>query len=430
MSSRKRHPYLLLGNGAAAINAVEAIRRRDADTPIALIAREAEHTYSRPLISYRLAGAVDDAGMDYRGRDFYDAHGVRARLGLEAVRVEPKSRNVLCGDGSRLGFEKLLIATGGAPIRPPIPGAEADGVFTFTTWADERAVEQHLARREVNHAVVLGGGLIWLKCLEALHRRGIAVTVVELADRMLPATFDPEASRLAEAALARAGVNLRTEATIEKIIARRDVLTAVVLTDGTWIDCDLLVLAIGVRPDLSLVADSGIGVNRGILVDERMATSVAGIFAAGDVAEAADALTGDPRPVPILPAAARQGRIAGTNMAGGDARYDGALAMNAVDVLDLPTISVGQTVESDTDEVLARLDEQAGVYRKLVLRDGRIVGAIFVGRIDRAGIFTGLIRRRVDVSGLKELLLSDEFGLLSLPADYRAHMVSGAGIEV
>lgn len=430
MSSVRRHPYLILGNGPAAVNAVEAIRGRDADTPIVLVAREGEHTYSRPLITYRLGGLVDEGGMDYRGRDFYEANGVEARLGLEAVKVDSDSRTVLCGDGSRLGFEKLLIATGGAPIRPAIAGLDSAGVFTFTTWSDERAVEAYIESRRVRRAVVLGGGLIGLKCVEALHRRGLEVTVVELADRILPACLDADASRLAEGALRRAGVNVRTGLTVRKALRRRRAIAGVQLADGTRLTCELLVVAIGVRPELALVAGTGIRIDRGIRVDERMATSAEGIYAAGDVAQAADAVGGQSRPVPILPAAARQGRVAGTNMAGGDARYDGALAMNAVDVLGLATISVGQAIEAEGDQVLRRLDEKHNAYRKIVLRDNRIVGAIFVGNIGRAGIFTGLIRSRVDVGGFKDLLLGDAFGLLSLPADYRAHMVSGAGIEV
>jgi len=303
-------------------------------------------------------------------------------------------------------------------------------VFTFTTWADERAIEEHLRQNQVSQAVVLGGGLIGLKCLEALHLRGLPVTLVELADRILSATFDREASRLAEGALARAGVDVRTSTTVGKVLSRHGQLTGVELTDGSRIDCQMLVLGVGVRPDLSLVEATAIRTDRGIVVDDHMATSAAGIYAAGDVAQGLEALSGQTRPVPILPVAARQGRIAGTNMAGGDLRYEGAVLMNAVDVLALPTISVGRTVEVEGDEVLSRLDEHAGTYRKLVLRNDRIVGAIFIGRIDRAGIFTGLIRSRIDVASFKELLLGDEFGLLSLPADYRAHMVSGAGIEV
>jgi NAD(P)H-nitrite reductase large subunit len=423
--------YLILGNSAAAVNAIESIRALDQAGTITLLARETEHAYSRPLITYRLGGKVDDAGMDYRRRDFYTAHNVDARLGVEAVKVDPVAKVVTCRDGSKLGFENLLIATGGAPIRPPIEGSDAAGVFTFTTWADQRAVDEFIAAgKAARGAVVLGGGLIGLKSVEALVARGVQTTIVELADRVLAITFDQQASDLAEQSLADKGVGIRTNSTIKKVLSRNGAVESVVLADGASIDCGLVILAIGVRPDLSLVAGTSIKTDRGILVDDRLATNVPGIFAAGDVAQGLDVLAGQQRAIPILPVAARQGRIAGNNMAGGQLRYGGGVAMNAVDVLGLPTISVGQTVEAAGDEVLARLDRKGRTYRKLVIRNNKLIGAIFIGRIDRAGLFTGMIRTGLDVSTFKNLLLDDEFGLLSLPADYRAHMVSGAGIEV
>ena len=426
--------YLIIGNGAAAINAVSAIRDNDPSGSMVLVAKEPQHTYSRPLISYRLAGKVTDAGMDYRSRDFYQVNNVRAMLGVDVTRLETASRLAICSDGTTIQFEKLLIATGGSPIKPPIPGLEAVGVFTFTTWDDEIAIDQYIQNIQKTGAprgaVVLGGGLIGLKSVEAMVHRGIAVTVVELADRVLAVTFDKEASALAEKSLAGKGVAIRTNNTVKQVVAERGVIRAVILNDGEKIDCDLLILAIGVRPDVTLLAGTDIRTDRGVVVDSSMATNVAGIYAAGDVAQAEDALTGKSRPIPILPAAAKQGRIAGVNMAGGAATYEGGIPMNAVDVVGLPTISVGQTVEQDGDEVLKRTDAKTGAYRKIVLRDVRVIGAIFIGQIERAGIFTGLIRSKLDVSSFKDLLLSDEFGLLSLPSDYRAHMVRGAGIEV
>ncbi len=423
--------YLILGNSAAAINAVEAIRELDKDGAITLVAREKQHTYSRPLISYRLAGKVDDARMDYRKRDFYARNGVNAVLGVEARKVDTAGRWVELSDGRKLGFEKLLIATGGAPIRPQIEGSEARGVFTFTTWEDEQAIDEYITANGAGKgAVVLGGGLIGLKSVEAFVDREVKVTVVELADRVLAVTFDGVASKLAEKALADAGVGIRTNNTIKAVVSHGGKVSGVLLADGEVIECGIVVLAVGVRPDMAIVAGSDIKTDRGIVVDDRLRTNVPGIYAAGDVSQAADALTGQSRPIPILPAAARQGRLAGLNMAGGDASYEGAIPMNAVDVVGLPTISVGQTVEAEGDEVLRRLDEENGVYRKIVLRKDRVIGAIFIGKVDRAGIFTGLIRSKLDVGLLKHLLLSDEFGLLSLPSDYRAHMVRGAGIEV
>ena len=426
----EKYKYVILGNSAAAINGIEGIRSVDTEGSILLIARESEHTYSRPLITYRLGGKVDDGRMDYRARDFYAANKVTAWLGVSAERIDAAGRSVTCGDGRQAGFEKLLIATGGSPIRPPIEGLETQGVFTFTTWADQRAMEEYIVRHNVSKAVVLGGGLIGLKSLEALLARKVKCALVELADRVLAITFDQQASQLAQAALAKMGVDLRTNNTVSSVQNQGGRICSVTLKDGSVVPAEMLILAIGVRPDLALLEGSGIKADRGIAVDEQMQTSQPDIYAAGDVAEAMDNLLGAPRPVPILPVAARQGRVAGVNMAGGQAKYDGSVAMNAVDVVGLPTISVGITVEQEGDQVLRELDVKAGVYRKLVIRDERLIGAIFIGQIQRAGIFTGLIRNRVNVSAFKDLLMSDQFGLLSLPAEYRAHMVAGSGIEV
>jgi NAD(P)H-nitrite reductase large subunit len=496
--SETRYKYLIIGNGAAAIHAAEAIRKADAAGSLAIVARESEHTYSRPLITYRLGGKVADGGMDYRAKDFYTSLNIQAHLGVEVSEIDTTARTVTCigstafsgrglehaqagkpvlpnaqagkpvlpnaqvgkpvlpnaqvgkpvlpnaqaGEplpnaqaGTRtgpctIGFEKLLLATGGAPIRPAAPGLNAQGVFTFTTWADQRAVERFIGENNVKAPLVLGGGLIGLKTVEALVERKLPVHLVELADRILAVTFDQDASRLAQKSLSAAGVQIHTGVTLARTVVRGGCVCGAELTDGSSIECDMIILAIGVKPDLTLAAGTNIACDRGILVDDHMATNIAGIYAAGDVAQGLDALSGQRRPIPILPAAARQGRIAGANMAGGDKSYGGGVAMNAVDVVGLPTISVGITVGQQGDEVLVRLDEEANVYRKLVIRNNRLIGAIFIGNIERAGVFTGLIRTRLDVGAFKALLLSDEFGLLSLPADYRAHMVSGAGIEV
>jgi len=427
-----RAPYMIIGNSVAAVAAVTGIRGTDRERPVTVIAREPHHTYSRPLISYLLGGAVDEAAMLYRAPDFYEKNGVVALLGVEVVRVHPDERTVETSDGRTLGFERLLIATGGRPIVPgDVPGTDAEGVFTFTCWDDARSIAAYVEQEGVKRAVVVGGGLIGLKSMEALVRLGIETTVVELADRILGATFDRKASELARRRLEGAGVSVRCETTVTHIRASRGKVTGVTLRDGGRVPCELVILAIGVVPDTGLVRDSGIRTGRGIVVDDTMRTSVEGIYAAGDVAEAADLFTGEKRTIPIFPNAYRQGLIAGCNMAGGRRTYAGGLAMNSVEVLGLPTISVGVTdPDGEGCEVLSDLDEEGPVYKKVVLKGGRVVGAIFVGDVDRAGIITGLIRERVDVSEFRDVLLTDDFGLISLPREYRKHVVSGKGIVV
>ncbi len=428
----KRHPYLIIGNSVAAIAGVEGIRQVDDDTPITILAREPHHTYSRPLISYWLSGQVDDGDMFYRPEDFYEQNRVDVILSQEVISVDPQNQTVQTADGHRIAFDKLLIAAGGQPIVPPdIPGSDADGVFTFTTWDDARNIRDFVTQQGVQQAVVVGGGLIGLKSLEALVELGLQTTVVELADRILSATFDQTAAELAQTMLEEAGVTVLCNNTVAEIATEDRQVKEAILHTGQHISCQLVVFAIGVRPNIQMVADTSIAVDWGILVDDHMQTSVADVYAAGDVAQAPALLSDERRCIPILPNAYRQGCVAGQNMAGADQLYRGGLVMNAVDICGLPTISVGMTTPDNEDcEVLTALDEEAPSYKKIVLCDEKVVGAIFVGDIDRAGIFTGLIKQEIDVASCKELLLTEDFGVISLPTEYRKHLVSGMGIEV
>ena len=425
-------PYTIIGNSAAALGAVGGIRSLDAEGGITIISKEPHHAYSRPLISYLLGGKVDADRMPLCSPDFYERKRVRLLAGTEAVALDASGRTIETPGGGSIPFEKLLIATGGKPIVPGgVDGLGAAGVFTFTTWDDATDIESFMAAQGVKRAVVLGGGLIGLKSVEALVARGVNTTVVELADRILSATFDSTASELACSRLEEAGVRVLRGTTVTRVTQEGEFIRGVTLKDGTALDCELLILAIGVVPNADIAADTPIEMDRGILVNKRMETSIHGIYAAGDVAQGPSLLGGERRAIPIFPNAYRQGIVAGVNVAGGTKSYEGGIAMNSVDILGLPSISVGLTdPKGDGYEVLSTLDADKPAYRKIVLRGDRIVGSIFIGDIDRAGIITGLIRNQVDVSGFRDILITDELGVLALPSDYRKHVVSGAGIEV
>lgn len=426
--------YVIIGNSAAAVGAIEAIRQRDRQNPITVIADEPHHVYSRPLISYLLGRAVEESRMTYRPADFYERHNVETMLGAEVVEIDTAAKALSLAGGGRVPYDRLLIATGGKPFVPPLPGSSLEGVHTFTTWEDARQIDRYIQDAGVASALVVGGGLIGLKTAEALIARGISITLVELADRILSATFDRTASKMAETILRREHVDVRTSATVEEIIGRGGRVDHAVLRDGERVDCDLVVFAIGVRPNTGLIpAGAGIEVDRGICVDRSMQTTVAGVYAAGDCAQAYDMLIDARRPIAIWPNAYRQGYIAGSNMAGLSRRYEGSFPMNSIEICGVPTISVGLTDpprNQESYEILDKYDREALTYKKLVLHHNRLVGAIFVGNIDRAGIYTGLIRERVDVRPFVEHLLSGSFGLISLPGDYRKHLVVGDGMEV
>jgi len=420
--------YTVIGNSVAAIAAVEAIRSVDTRSEITLVSEEPYHAYSRPLISHFLAGKVDESKMLYRPADFYERHGVRALLGRRVERVDAANRKLVLakagcasfasGGGVELGFEKLLIATGARPVIPPIEGLDKVRYHTFTKWDDARAIRHELSSSK--RPVVLGGGLIGIKAAEAIAALGFEVTVVELARTILPMALDVKASAIMQRAAASAGIECITENTIVSVGSAYGSPKSVTLKDGRTLPCDLLIVAVGVRPNVGLIAGSGIELGRGIKVDVHLRTSVEGIYAAGDVAEGYDPLHGLARVVPIWPNGYVQGKIAGRNMAGATEAFRGSINMNSIEINHVPVISVGlSNEESDDLEVLVREEPARSYYRKIVLRRDALVGAILVNCIDRAGILTGLITDRVNVSCFKEALLEDSFGYLSLPKQVR-----------
>lgn len=430
--------HVIIGNSAAAVGAIEAIRQHDTENGITVISDEPHHTYSRPLVCHLLGELVTEDQMAYRPADFYDRHQVETMLGVRATGLDTQARTVALAGGGSVAYDRLLIATGGKPFVPPTPGVDLEGVFTFTTWEDARDINRYIEDQEVGSAMVIGGGLIGMKAIKALTARSIPVTLVELADRILSISFDRTASKLSEGILRRAGTEIYTETTAKEIVGKDGRVDHAILQDGSKIPCDLVIVAIGVRPNLDLILPepekkTGIRVNRGIIVDEHMRTSAADVYAAGDCVETHDLLLGASRPIAIWPHATRQGHVAGSNMADVEKTYQGGFPMNSVDVGGVPTISVGLTDPRENPEeyeIMEKYDRDALTYRRLVLHHNRMVGAICVGDIDRAGIYTGLIRERVDVRPFKEHLLSGSFGLISLPKEYRKHMVVGDGIVV
>jgi NAD(P)H-nitrite reductase large subunit len=428
--------YLVIGNSTAAVAAIEGLRQIDSRYPILLAAKEKSRVYSRPLISHLLAGDIEENSMFLRPPDFYATNNVEARLGVEIEIVNPDKRSARTRAGEELAFEKLLIAVGGRPIVPPIEGFDAFGVFTFTGWDDARAVDEFIKRKESRstplRAVVIGAGMIGIKALEALRARGVETAVVEREDRLLPQALGKNASAFVERTLREAGAEIRCGARVQRIRKNeRNCAAGVTIEDGRDIPCDLVIMAVGVAPDISLVRNTAIKTERGIIVDQRCMTSVEGIYAAGDVSQPTDSLDGTSRPIPIFVNAFRQGRTAGINMGGGSAEVKNIFSMNSMEIFGMPLITAGLAAASGPDfTVLEKNEPTSGVYKRIVLKNDRIVGTTFIGDVDNAGIFNGLMKEKVDISTIRESLLIQDFGLLSLPADYRKHVVRGEGIEV
>lgn len=415
--------YVIIGNGVAAIGAVEGIRQTDLQNPITIIAAEPYATYGRPLIANLLRGKIHEADLAYRPEAFYRDNKVTLLLGRTATKIDAAAHRALLEDGDKVPYDKLLIATGGKPFIPPIQGKDGPDVYTFTTLNDAKKLDALVGK--IKQIVVIGGGLIGLKAAESLHDRGLKVTVVELADRILSTAFDQTAGNIIGNRLAEVGIEVITENSVKEIVRENGRVKGIILNDGQNRSCEAVVIAIGVIPDKDIVKGTGIETNRGIVVNDYLETSVSGIYAAGDVAEALDLLSGERRVVPIWPNAYNQGQYAGRNMAGARVTYKGGLPMNSIEFYGIPTMSMGMANPADAGyEVITKLIPEKNVYRKLVLKDGILVGAMLIGEVERAGILTGLIRNRVDVSGFKEELMKDTLSLSSLPGEIRAERLS------
>jgi NAD(P)H-nitrite reductase large subunit len=404
--------YLIIGNSAGGIGAAEAIRQVDKEGALTIVSEEPYPTYSRPLISKYLTGERSLEEILFRPIDFCDQNNIVFLPGKKVNNLELDHQIVRLEDGEQISWDKLLLAVGGKPIFPKMEGSNKRGVFTFTNIDDAKAIDGFL--RNARKAVVIGGGLIGISVTEALIKRGVDVSVVEMKERVLNTILDQQASLMAEEILKQAGVEIIAGQTVVKINGK-GVVEEVILANGTAIDCDLVVVAIGVLPRSELALNARLEINRGIVVDRHMATSHPGVYACGDVAEAYDFVYQENRLTPIWPNAYVGGRIAGLNMAGATAEYPGGTAINALNYFGIDIASAGMPTAPNDNGYETIVKQKDNIYQKLILKDDLIMGMIFVGNIEKSGIIFGLMRDRVNVESFKQSLLVDNFGLAFFP---------------
>lgn len=393
--------YVILGAGPAGVIAAETIATADPGGYVTLVGGEPGEPYARMAIPYVLTGKIAADGTRLRkGEGHYAGLGIDVVHG-RATGVDPGAGEVALEDGRKLPYDKLLVATGSSPVKPPVAGLDLDGVHHCWTLEDAAAIAQRA--KQGADVVLMGAGFIGCIILESLVERGVNLTVVEAEDRMIPNMMDAAGGRILAGWVADKGVNLLTSAKVTEIA--RDGGRLKVSTDrGGDIAADLVVVATGVKPNVDFLAGSGVQVEHGIVVDDHLQSSVAGIYAAGDVAQGPD-FGGGFQVHAIQPTAADHGRIAALNMLGQDARYQGSLIMNVLDTLGLVTASFGDW-QGDGD-VAEHLDEAARRYIKLVFDGDVLVGALSIGRTDQIGVLRGLIQSRVALGPWKASLKAD-----------------------
>jgi NAD(P)H-nitrite reductase large subunit len=422
--------YVIIGACAAGIGAVEAIREVDPVGEITVISEEQCSHYSRPMISDFVSGKADLAKMKTRDDQFWQKNKVNMLTGKKAVSLNIAEHIVALEGGDKVAYEKLLLATGGKPFVPKMDGQDKEGVYTFTNISDAERLSQKINSGQAKNAVVIGAGLIGISVTEALTKRGVKVTTVELQDKILSLLLDPKASDMVEAVVRKAGVNIVTGQSVQKITGKPEndkMVGGVTLTKGDQIPCDMIIAAIGVIPRTELVVGTTVKINRGIVVDNYMQTNVPDVYASGDVAEAYDFILNQNRLLPLWPLAVLEGRVAGYNMAGKKTDYAGGTNMSTLKYFGIPIVSIGlaNPKADPTLEVLVNYDAAKSVYKKLVLKDNVIVGMTFLGDIERAGILFYLMKNKVTVKKFKDELLGENFGLAALPLSLRNKMSIG-----
>ncbi len=391
--------HVIIGASAAGVAAVEAIREADPDARVTVISEEPDPLYSRPMMYLDLLRGRED--IRFRPGEFMKEPGVEAMLGRRAESVDPKKREVKLADGETVRFDRLLVATGGFVRWPKIPGIDKEGVLGFRTLADLRRLADLAS--EAKAAVVLGGGNVGLQAACGLREKGLDVSIVVKSPHLLSQLADGEAGRMFEERFSAAGVAVCTGTDVVEILGDSKA-EGVRLDTGETLPCEIVIAAKGVDANLEVVRGTGIDVQWGIRVNDRMESSAGGIYAAGDVAQAADLITGEEDTHGIWPVAFEQGRIAGLNMVGLDRPYVGGMRMNAAEFYGLELISLGTVRSGEHHRILVH---KAGndVYRKLVFDGVVLVGALLVGEIHDAGVLRLLMTKKVDVTGEEERLL-------------------------
>ncbi|MDQ1318210.1 MAG: NAD(P)/FAD-dependent oxidoreductase [Candidatus Poribacteria bacterium] len=401
--------YVIIGASAAGAQSAEELRRLDKEAQITVITSENHLPYSRCLISRFVDGRLTEDNLYFKSKKFFNNNNIEARLGVEITKIDKNAKKVISKNNEEFTYDKLLNATGSSPWSPKIDGSNLDGVYSFHSMDNASDIIKRMDK--IENAVVIGAGFVGLEAAYALARCGIKVTVVEKASQILPNQMDVTGSQIIQRDLEEMGVQIILDESILSINGDNAV-QSVTVADKTQIPCGLVIIATGMRPNIGLAVNSEIKTGRGIVVDEFLRTSEPDIYAAGDVIEIDDISTGRRITSATWFNAVLQGKFAARNMAGLEARYSHGIGIqNAVQFHQIPAISFVKTQlneedEQDYDVVSIHKDK---VYKKLILKDNKLCGMIFVGDISKSGFYTALIRYGIDISKYKSKLLDSDF---------------------
>jgi nitrite reductase (NADH) large subunit len=402
--------FVFVGNGIAATTAARTIVAANPTQDIEIYTDEPYPSYMRPRLIRFLAGDLDVEDLYLHSPEWYARRGITVHLETAVTELDTAARRIVLESGEAASYDRLLLAAGSNPFQPPLQGMGQEGVFTLRTIDDALAIRSHAERclaRGQREAVVIGGGLLGLESANALASLGLKLTVLEHGPWLLHKQIDEEGAAVLERQLGLLGIRCLSNAAAKTILADDDGLSSVALEDGRTVSGHLVLCSAGVRPNIELAIAAGLDVERGVLVDSEMRTSAHEVYAAGDVTEY------DGEVWCIIPAALEQARVAGANMVNpGSMTYGGTVPSTTLKVVGAELTSIGIISPPEDGFVeLRKSDPAAGVYQKLVLEDGHVVGAILLGARERLAGVSRLIREGTDVSAYTDRLLDDDFDL-------------------
>lgn len=390
-------PLVVVGNGLAATRFVDQLTREaQSRYEVIVIGNEPRAPYNRVLLSSLLAGEVDPDTLELRPDTWWRERRVATLWGQAVISIDRRDQLVTLADGSCHAYSKLVLATGSLPIRLPKPGMCLPGVFTFRDFADVEGMQN--AFRPSARAVVIGGGLLGIEAAYGLAKSGVGVRLVHLVDRLMERQLDPRAGHLLKCALEARGIEVLLEADTERVIGSERA-KGLKLMDGRILEADFVVCAVGIRPQSRLARDAGLVVDRGVVVDDGLATSDPHIFAIGECAEHRGIVYG------LVEPAYEQAKVLARNLVGDQsARYSGSVPATNLKVSGVNVFSAGEFQDEAVGDVVTLEDEGQGTYRKLVIRDNRLTGAVLFGDTTDASWYLDHIRTGTDISHLRDVL--------------------------
>jgi nitrite reductase (NADH) large subunit len=393
---------VIVGNGVAGVTAARIIKEKNPETRVSIYTDESHHYYPRPRLYEVLSGEAKPREVYMFSEEWYEKKGINVQLNKRALQIDTERKELLLEDRSRVNYDKLLLANGGHSFVPPIKGVEKTGVFTLRSIRDALSIKEFT--EQTKKVIVIGGGLLGLEFASSLKKLGQQVEVVEMFPRLLPRQLDPDGATILKNRIASRGIDIVLGVKTVEILGRRTV-SGILLDSGEELSGDLVLISAGMRSNTGLALEAGIKVNRGVVVNGYLRTSADDVYAIGDVAEFEGRVYG------IIPAALEQASIAAANILGMEhSVYTGTIPSNTLKIVDVELTSMGLVnPEEPKYEEIKKIDKKKGVYKKLVLDKGKIVGAILLG--DKKGVTSikRLMAQEADITEYKNSILEDDF---------------------